>query len=246
VSRQAPRGACLFRVFAASLVLATLAGCSAAGDDDPTRVLLFGDSITQGRPGDWTWRYRLWQELRKEGAEVDLVGPAEDLEGGSLAYADPRFDRDHAALWGAPLTPPPYDPTMLGKVYRPDVVVIELGVNDLLSQHEPPADVAASMGDTIEQLRQATPGIDVVLVHVPAVHIDGVPELNARYDALALQLDTEDERVVVAPADEGFVSDPSAPGTDSYDGLHPNPEGEVKIADSVASALAELGVGSTG
>lgn len=236
-------GACLFGVLTALVVLS---GCSASGGDGPRRILLLGDSITQGKAGDRTWRYDLWKDLQDEKAQVDFVGPSEELQSGSLDYADPGFDRDHAAVWGAPLTPPPYDPTMLGKVYRPDVAVIELGVNDLLSQHETPAAVAASMGDTIEQLRQAAPGVDVVLVHVPATSIDGVPELNARYDALALSLDSPEERVVVAEADTGFVSDPAAAGTDSYDGLHPNAAGEEKIADAVASALSEVGVGSVG
>ncbi len=72
------------------LALTALAGCATEdGDDSATRVLLFGDSITQGRPGDWTWRYRLWQQLRDTGRPVDFVGPAENLVGDSLDYADP-------------------------------------------------------------------------------------------------------------------------------------------------------------
>jgi lysophospholipase L1-like esterase len=102
------------------------------------------------------------------------------------------------------------------------------------------------MRDTVETLRAAAPGLDVVLVHVPVVAIAGVEELNGRYDELATELDTEDERVVVAYADEGFVSDPSAPASDSYDGLHPSESGEVKIADAVAAALVRLGIGEDG
>lgn len=231
-------------VLALSLLAAqVLVGCSEPADPPPARVMLFGDSITQGRPGDWTWRFRLWEHLQDEQERVDLVGPAENLQGNSLDYADPDFDRDHAAVWGAPLTPPPYDPGVLGRVYRPDVVVVELGVNDLLTQQEPPATVASSMVDTIEAFRDASPGVDIVLVHVPVVTIGGVAELNGLYDGLAEQLDTEDERVVVASPEVGFVSDPAAPGTDSYDGLHPNPQGEVKIADAVAAALVEVGIG---
>ncbi len=207
--------------------------------------MLFGDSITHGKAGDWTWRYRLWQ-LLDEGHEanpvVDFVGPAEDLEDDSLAYQDPDFDRDHASQWGATLTPPAYDPNALARVYRPDVVVIELGVNDLVFQHETPAAVAQSMRATIDEFRSNAPGVDVVVAHVPVVSIEGVQELNLEYDELAEELDTPTERVVVAKTDEGFVSDPSAASTDSYDGIHPDPSGEVKIADAVAASLAELGI----
>ena len=218
-------------------------GCGTGPDVPPTRVLLIGDSITHGKAGDWTWRYRLWRSLQEGGAgSVDFVGPVEDLHSESRAYQDPFFDRDHASLWGATLTPPAYAPAELGREYRPDVVVIELGVNDL-RRDEPPAEVEAAMRDVVVQLREASPGVDVVVVRVPVVTVPGVPELNERFEGLAADLDTADERVVVARADDGFVPDPTVPGADSYDGLHPSPSGEVKIAASVAHALAELGIG---
>lgn len=34
------------------------------------RVMIVGDSITQGREGDWTWRYRLWQWFDDQGIDV--------------------------------------------------------------------------------------------------------------------------------------------------------------------------------
>ena len=74
--------------------------------DDPVRILIVGDSITQGSAGDWTWRYRLWQHLTEHGVSVDFVGPRDDLwdnvtsQFGSQAYVDPAFDQDHAARWG--------------------------------------------------------------------------------------------------------------------------------------------------
>jgi lysophospholipase L1-like esterase len=52
---------------------------------------------------------------------------------------------------------PAYSPGELGRVYRPDVVVVELGVNDL--RHDAtPAEVEESMRGNVEELREATPG----------------------------------------------------------------------------------------
>ena len=223
-----------------------LTGCSPDTGDVRTRVLLFGDSITHGRDGDWTWRYRLWQQLQEAGERgVDFVGPADDLHSASDAYQDPMFDRDHAARWGTKLATPAYSPADLGRVYRPDVVVVELGVNDL--RHDAsPAEVDSSMRATVEELRDAAPGVDVVVVHVPVVTVPGAVELNRRFDRLASELDRDDERVLVAPADVGFVPDPAVQGTDSYDGLHPSANGERKIAAAVAGALVQLGIGRPG
>ena len=39
------------------------------------KVMIVGDSISQGHEGDWTWRYRLWQWFQSEGVAVDFVGP---------------------------------------------------------------------------------------------------------------------------------------------------------------------------
>lgn len=207
-------------------------------------MMLFGDSITHGKDGDWTWRYRLWRQLQTAGARgVDFVGPADDLYSGSSGYPDPLFDRDHASRWGTTLAEPAYAPATLGRVYLPDVVVVELGVNDL-RHGATPVEVEGAMRGAVAALRDAAPGVDVVVVHVPVVNVPGVGELNRRYDALAADLDDEEERVVVARADEGFVWDPALPAADSYDGLHPSASGERKIAASVAAALAELGIGA--
>ena len=63
------------------LVAAGVTVPSAAGaeDVDPVRILLVGDSVTQGSAGDWTWRYRLWKHFDAAGVAVDFVGPRNDL-----------------------------------------------------------------------------------------------------------------------------------------------------------------------
>jgi hypothetical protein len=39
------------------------------------RIMVVGDSISQGHEGDFTWRYRLAQHLGNVGAAADFVGP---------------------------------------------------------------------------------------------------------------------------------------------------------------------------
>lgn len=33
-------------------------------------VMVVGDSMTQGKEGDWTWRYRLWEWFNDQGVSV--------------------------------------------------------------------------------------------------------------------------------------------------------------------------------
>jgi hypothetical protein len=76
--------------------------------DGELRIMLVGDSATQGSSGDHTWRYHLWSHLSEQDVEFAFVGPRDDLhsladeEGsGDHSYAVPDFDTDHAARWGA-------------------------------------------------------------------------------------------------------------------------------------------------
>jgi lysophospholipase L1-like esterase len=234
-----------------ALTLAVLAAglpALALGGDPvptPTRVVLLGDSVTQGSAGDWTWRYRLWQHLSASGADVDLVGPRDDLLDpdtatfGSQEYVDRHFDRDHAARWAmrlADLQPPVGD--LVGR-HRPDVVVELLGINDLVGTGASPSEVEDGLSDLVTDSRAVHPGVDVVLGELPQVWFEGVSELNSRLADLAERLDTDSSRVVTAATGQGLVE-----GVDTYDPAHLSATGEVKVAAAVADALAALGIGS--
>lgn len=39
------------------------------------KLMIVGDSISQGMEGDWTWRYRLWEWLDSQGEDFEFVGP---------------------------------------------------------------------------------------------------------------------------------------------------------------------------
>lgn len=212
------------------------------GSDDPARILLVGDSVTQGAAGDWTWRYRLAQTLDAAGTPYDFVGYRDDLYDGvaggawAQAYLDPAFDRDHAAKWGMTFADPEVPVGELVTQERPDVVVVLLGINDLLQGATPEA-VAASATAFVGDARDADPDVDVVLAHVPQTWVPGVPETNALLDEVAAVEDDPGARVV-ATSTPRFSMAP-----DTWDDVHPSTTGEAWIADAVADALAEVGVG---
>lgn len=217
----------------------------APADEAPLRVLVVGDSVTQGSAGDWTWRYRLWQHLTAGGRAVDLVGPRDDLFDnvagvhGSTAYADPAFDRDHASRWGMTLAfmGEDWPVAELVRDYRPDVVVEMLGVNDLNFLTHSATRVADDLRTFVGDVRGVDPGVDVVLGHLTQTWFDEVPELNTRIDALAGELDTPGARVAVAATDVGFEQ-----RVDTWDPAHANARGEVRIAAAFVDALAGLGL----
>lgn len=232
----------------AATLVATTAGCAYAEEDaagGPTRILIVGDSITQGKVGDWTWRYRLWQNLTSAGAAVDFVGPHQGLRDAEtdslddLRYADPNFDTDHAARWGMGFATQEIPTRELVATYDPDVVVSMLGVNDLLWYGGTPEQVASSSEQFVADVRSVSPDASVVLGQLPLLWRAEVPAYNEQVVQLAARLDSPAARVVVARAPESFVE-----GVDTYDPLHPSEVGEVKIASGVAEALTQVGVGA--
>lgn len=210
---------------------------------EPVRILLVGDSVTQGSAGDWTWRYRLWEHLDAAGVEFDLVGPRTDLydniagEHGSAAYAEGEFDRDHAARWGMQVEVLDVPIADLVAEHRPDVVVEMLGFNDLYALRAPET-VAARIGRFVEEARSADAGLDVVLAEATQSWVPAVPALNALLPGVAATTTTTGSRVVVAGTAAGHDE-----ARDTWDGSHPNARGEVLIAWAVADALHDLGVG---
>ena len=245
------------RALSTALVVAGLVGLPAgsapsrAAPADPVRILIVGDSMTQGSSGDWTWRYRLWRHLTEHGVPVDFVGPRTDLweyveaHDGSQAYVDPAFDRDHAARWGMPLAAMGADPpagigATVGDLvddYHPDVVVEMLGVNDLAFGGKTPAQLVGMLHDFVDQARAADPGVDVVLGQIPQPWRSDVATFNPMLGDLADDLDTELSHVVSADTDASYSL------ADSFDSAHPNARGELKIAAAFEDALALLGVG---
>ena len=163
----------------------TVPSGAGAEDVDPVRILLVGDSVTQGSSGDWTWRYRLWKHFEAAGIEVDFVGPRDDLYDnvsdahGSQAYVDPDFDRDHAARWGMNVDVPDVPIATLVEEYRPDVVVEMLGVIDLLFSGRTPETVAHRLGNFVDEARSADPAVKMVLAEGTQTWFSGVPELNS-------------------------------------------------------------------
>jgi lysophospholipase L1-like esterase len=219
----------------AALVLPV--GAHAAGPV-PARVLIVGDSITQGQPGDATWRFHYWDAFRDN---VDLVGPKQgqwsqsDLDDEVKGRYGQDFDFDHASRWGMSLSNMPWSVADLMRDYTPDVVVDQLGVNDLLYVTDA-AGLIAGQRSFVAQVRAADPFTEVVLGQLSMPWFERAAEYNALLPALVAELDTPDSRVVMAEMP------PMTRDDDSSDGLHPNEAGEVKIAAAHEAALLSLGV----
>jgi lysophospholipase L1-like esterase len=157
------------------------------------KVMVVGDSMTQGHEGDWTWRYRLWQWFTSRHVAVDFVGPytgtkspdapaapsLPPLQGetpaapappdtsGAYAAGAQTFDSDHFAVWGRQAY---QDKDLIRQqvaTYHPDLLLVGLGFNDMGWFVSGPDGTLASMKTLVDQARAANPDIRFALANVP-------------------------------------------------------------------------------
>ncbi|MBD0746318.1 SGNH/GDSL hydrolase family protein [Streptomyces sp. CBMA152] len=211
------------------------------------RFMFVGDSMTIGRAGDFTWRYRMWQHLSTSfDGPYEIVGPRTELfdttAGApvSYEYGDPSFPADarrHLSGWGegwlhmAPL---------IGEAAAGvDILLVSLGLIDL-GFYTDSGQTAENVRRFVAQARTANPSIRMVLLPV-------IPNVRADTDApFAAEVARFNELLAKAVADLDSPSSPlllaSVPPSydihhDTYDGTHPAASGEHKLAAAFADAM---------
>jgi hypothetical protein len=217
------------------------------------KIMLGGDSITQGFDGDYTWRYRLYKEFQRQHRPVDFVGPRKFTYGGANHYAvNSGWDMDHDATGGTRLQTELHNIVTDMANYDPDILVALYGTTDLLPRAPGDPGKTVPVNEEIEDLRtyirdarHVNSDVDIVLGEVTTRRIPNRQAFNNALAVLAHQMNQSttlpddyfpNSRVVVADLDYPGWN----PNKNTYDTTHPNPVGEAIIAQRVGWALHTL------
>ncbi|MET3960105.1 lysophospholipase L1-like esterase [Marmoricola sp. OAE513] len=243
---------------AALLVTCVPTGAHAADAATPTktRIMFAGDSITEGIDGDYTYRYRMAMEFRRQGLlkTVDFVGPRTwPAHGRYKHYLAGGWDTHHYGIGGTMLSQRLDDIGTVVKTYQPDILVSFLGTNDFLDIPR------TNIGKTADQMaplyaerinrvlddwmtylkaaRANSPGIRIVLGELvtPRVPSWVRDQYNRRLSDLANNPGWSGGRITVAQLDGSLWSSPAY----LYDTIHPTPTGESFLAQRFAEAIRE-------
>jgi lysophospholipase L1-like esterase len=210
------------------------------------RIMIVGDSITQGSSGDYTWQYRLYEHLLADGVHPTMVGPYGWLFNnvasvqGDHSYADPNFEHANDATWGMALFRE--KDAIGGKVtkYRPDYLLVMLGLNDLFWFGFSQSVMAQNLASFIAAARAARPHIRIVFGLIP-------PDIHQRKPSFAASVASYNRTITSTAARLSTTASPLAVAHDGahisvaadlWDGTHPNANGEIRIAAAFADALA--------
>jgi lysophospholipase L1-like esterase len=199
----------------------------------PVKVMALGDSIT-GSPG--CWRALLWQKLQQAGraAAVDFVGT---LPAQGCGFTYDGENEGHGGFLATDVADQNQLPGWLAAT-GPDVVMMHFGTNDVWNNRSP-ATILAAFTKLVGQMRASNPAMKILVAQIlpmtPSNCADcaqRVVAFNAAIPAWAAATSTATSPVTVVDQWTGFTT-----ATDTPDGVHPNDNGNRKIADRWYPAL---------
>ncbi|MEV6489818.1 SGNH/GDSL hydrolase family protein [Actinoplanes sp. NPDC051633] len=226
--------------------------------EPPTRIMVVGDSISQGLEGDYTWRYRLANHLAAAGGNVDFVGPWTGTNVVPAGYPAGwpevsippsrngayrpgiAFDSNHLSQWGWQMHQAKDVIAANVTTYTPDFLLIELGFNDLAWGVNNPAGLLNDLRTLVANARSVKPNLRFAIANI--THRSALseqptlPAIITEYNSL-LASSIGQINTATSPAIAVDVDGPFDANLDTYDGLHPNVRGEWVIAKAFGDAL---------
>lgn len=217
-------------------------------DAKTVNILCLGNSITNGTDKYNSYRRHLWQLLHAGKYNVDMIGSwSKHHMGGDVP--NPDFDMDHEGHSGWTLqhmfNPPDWD-TARGsinkwlQVYRPDIVLLELGTNDVFQCRVVP-DMLSDLKRLTELLQSKNPSVKIFIAQIPPLgaqwadkklcgkpssYAEDIAALNKAIAGFVQQHTTAASPVILVDQFTGVNT-----ATDMYDDIHPNSKGEKAMAE---------------
>lgn len=239
----------LLTLFIFSSILLYLSGNYAftqIGTEITAKILPLGNSVTQGAESHNTYRKNLYQKLVNAGYDVDFVGSMNQTKD-CTGYPDNNFDWDHEGHWGwrtdeiiNGLDKGCYGSGKLAdwlQAYDADIALIHLGTNDVLDDQST-SSTLSELEQIIDILRNDSPDITIFLAKLIPMNRQknaGIIDLNSQIQSVVDNKSTSQSHVIPVDQYSGFDKK-----NDTYDGIHPAPSGEEKMAQKWFNAIDEF------
>jgi lysophospholipase L1-like esterase len=220
---------------------------STLGDEQapPVRIACIGDSITQGGVRDrdeFTYRWPLFCKLVDAGLVFDFIGSLDhglDFDAKwPPNYKGVPFDPDHEGVYGIK-TRQALDrlPAAIQQwPAAPDIALIHLGTNDLGAE-DVQAHITEPLRGIVKLLRTQNPQIVILLGHLNFNTDKRALIVREDVERLRAELDTPESPVRTVNHFEDWHEQPSQAESDTFDWVHPNPQGQGKMAAKWLEAM---------
>jgi len=201
------------------------------------RIMPIGDSITEASGSRDSYRRPLWHLLKDAGVDIDFVGSRSGNRDGEVP--NPDFDTDHEGHWGWKADRFLNNDNIANwsGTYRPDVILIHLGTNDIFGGQSVSSTID-EIGRIIDIVRDVNPRVMVLIATIIPTSDPSRPSLlpfNQAIPDLVRLKDQPNSPVLLVDQYSGFDAE-----VDTYDGVHPDLSGEGKMAQKWFDALRIL------
>ncbi|KAI1820687.1 carbohydrate esterase family 3 protein [Xylaria intraflava] len=211
---------------------ALLAGAAVA-QTSTLRYMPFGDSITEIT----CWRALVWEMLQStEYASVDFVGSGTT----DVGCGDTAYDRDNEGHSGFLAIDIANSAELVGWLQSnpADVITMHLGTNDIVQQNKPTDQIIDAFTTLVGVMRTSNPNTKIIVAQIIPLGIGSyntaVESLNQAIVTWAQGLSTTESPISVVDQYTGFDA-----AADLRDGVHPNANGDAKMADVWYPALIQ-------
>jgi len=229
---------------------------SCSGDDtmdeglqDPIAILTLGGSRVAGnRPTYESYRYELWKKLLSAGYEVDFIGPFLD-RAEYPPFMGLTFDHDHGGIPGNTSLDllNRTDQALSASTTTPDVVLITVGGNDLLSGDVGVSDIISNIEAIVGKVQVSNSEAVIIIEQTTGPRSDAISNpnvnsvltsLNEEIAALAIRTRTSTSQVVAVDMFTNF--------SDEYyaDAVHFNEAGAEEVASRYFEIFQDLFAGN--
>ncbi len=209
---------------------------------DPIKIMLIGGSATEGLNSQESYRRYLDGILRREGNLIDFIGSRNKHNNDQTEADNYQYDPDHEGHWGKT------SEWLAGNLPElihhdvPDVAVIEVGIQDILTKSGS-ADslsnrIIHNISQMINSLRFENSRVKIVLANIIPVRgeEEKISLLNRKISLMCEKHSTTESPVKMANLNT-FI-DPQADLTEN--GILPNTTGAKKIAGILADAINKI------
>ncbi len=209
---------------------------------DPVKIMLVGGSITEGASSAESYRRYLDGMLRRQGHLIDFIGSRSRHNDNNTEPDCYQYDLDHEGHWGKNSEwLAKHMPGLLTDEV-PDVAVIHMGTEDIVSGSSPAEvltdEIVDNISRVIKALRSKNAAVKIVLAKMLPVQgkTDVVKLLNTKISTYVNAHGTAHSLAVVADPAAGFTVSADL----SPDGTSPSVNGAKKMATVFAGAIDHM------
>ncbi|MDO6712204.1 GDSL-type esterase/lipase family protein [Aliiglaciecola sp. 2_MG-2023] len=199
-----------------------------------TNILFIGDSITQGgkKAEEYTYRYELFKLLTDKQICFDFIGTRNHAHKTGFEwpqYKALEFDKDHQGYYGIK-TNELYEQIkrLKDNFGKPDISLIHIGTNDRKSTdlHN---DVEIPLGKLIRILVEMNPD-SLILVSLLNQNYGNIQKVRTAIENTIAKAKSEQLNVFAVKHYVGWNERPGMTNSDTLDWVHPNINGQKKMA----------------